>query len=59
MGAGESRSVKLIACFRRPLQYVAVRMGLKAKSMVDTSVEKETEDEPTEETVAKEAGVGT
>jgi hypothetical protein len=34
-------------------------MGLKAKSTVDTSVAKETEDEPTEETVAKEAGVGT
>ena len=41
------------------LQYVAVRMGLKAKSGVDASVYKETEDEPTEETVAKEAGVGT
>jgi hypothetical protein len=34
-------------------------MGLKAKSTVDTPVAKETEDEPTEETVAKEAGVGT
>jgi hypothetical protein len=41
-------------------QYVAVRMGLKAKSnSTDTLDNKTNEDEPTEETVAKEAGVGT
>jgi hypothetical protein len=45
-------------------QYVAVRMGLKAKSTVEASEEKPSssttgDKETTEEKVAKEAGVGT